>query len=159
MKKILFAFMLMATALLVNAQAGPKIIYPNDGTAQGQPRFGNGTHGDNTGNSVTYKYVYALDKTGADTLIIPATASFTNVLIRGNDGILMTAPNSQKGNRVTDELTIVLTGTTGSESITFNANFQLKSSGALVVGSTYNKALIKFIFDGKIWIEQFRQTL
>lgn len=161
MKNILFALVLTIAAFTTNAQsqAGPKLNYPNDGTPQGQPRFGTGIHSDNSGNSVTYKYSYVVDKAGTDTFLIPSTTSYTTVEVKGLDGITLVATNSIKGNRVADELNVILLGTTGSESIAFNTNFQLKTAGSLTVGSVYNKAFIKFIFDGKIWIELYRQTL
>lgn len=143
MKNILTLLVLTAFALCAKAQSST-------------PRFGTTPNQDNTGRSLTYKYITKTDATGADTLRITTNAYVTIVKATVVDSLAF-APILTKA-YAGDKLEFLITNSAGSGHLAkfVGANWQVGTGGASLALTASKRATISFEFDGTYWVERCR---
>jgi hypothetical protein len=158
MKKLLFLF---SIAMLFIVSANAQVTTPRYGIVAGD---------DNTGRVLTYNYVSVVEKVGFDS-IVPAPHAWTTIykVNVANDSIRFSSPSITRS-YFGDNIEIVVTGASGKKvsfaGVTNYANSKWVlgtysgtglTTGSIVLGSK-GKAVIKFVFDGAVWVEAGRIT-
>lgn len=141
MKKFLSLIVLIFAVVIASAQST-------------SPRFGTTKSQDNTGRSLTYALVNYTDVAGADSLKTAPNAFQTiyNMTI-STDSVTFGSPSLTKC-FLGDQIIIIVQGSATGKKLKFNSPYIV--SAGTVTTTTKKKAVIKFIFDGAVWVETGR---
>ena len=123
-----------------------------------EPRWSIAAGGDLTSRSETYKKISKTDATGADTVKVYPTSSFTHVHATINDSLVFNI-TPLTGSYQGDEITFSFLNTSGSgHKVEFlTTNVELATAGKLTLSSA-KRAIIRFYFTGVKWLEMWRDV-
>lgn len=146
MKKIFaFAILMMAFAT-TNAQTTT-------------PRYGYSTGRDRTYRPMTLNYIALTDAAGFDSTTIAPKNFYTQykVTLTASDSLRFTSPtvtNSYFGDRIS----IIATAGAGTSKMTFSwhANTKWRTTSPFVSITSGHYAIINFVFNGSVWVEESR---
>lgn len=116
------------------------------------PRWGTTPNKDNSYRGLQLKKITVTDEAGADTVNVAPNAYSSLVMVASLDSLTLGSPTVTKC-FLGDELTLLITGTSGDKVKFTGSNWV--SSGTATLSSGL-KAVIKFVFDGAKWVEASR---
>lgn len=145
MKKIIFGLLLMASVFVTNTTEAQST----------SPRFGTRAAEDNTYRKMTLGYTSITDAAAFDSLRIAPTR-FNNIYrVALTDSFRFGFPTVTRC-FAGDELTIIASGASGNKvTFTTTAGTTWRTAGTATL-STNARAVLKFIFDGAVWVEVSR---